>query len=81
MGTPVISTDCPCGRPAMLIEDGENGLLVPVGDAYALADAMRKLLDDQEFAQKISQNALKLADALDPQKVDREWLEYLVERL
>lgn len=81
LGTPVISTDCPCGGPATLIEDGKNGLLVPVGDAYALADALRKLLSDEELARKISENALKIADELDPQKVDREWLLYLVERL
>ena len=81
LGTPVISTDCPCGGPAMLIEDGENGLLVPVGDAYALADAMRKLLSDEGLAQKIGENALKLADELAPEKVDREWMEYLFEQL
>lgn len=81
LGTPVISTDCPCGGPATLIKDGENGLLVPVGDAYALADAMRRLLSDEGLAQKISENALKLADELDPEKVNREWLEYLMKQM
>jgi len=81
LGTPVIATDCPCGGPAELIENGENGLLVPVGDAYALADAIRKILSDEEFAQKISENAEKLADELAPEKVCREWMEYLFERL
>ena len=81
LGTPVISTDCPCGGPATLINDGENGLLVPVGDAYALADAMRRLLADEGLANKISQNARRLAEELSPERVDREWLEYLVERL
>ena len=81
LGTPVISTDCPCGGPAALIEDGENGLLVPVGDAYALADAMRKLLSDEELAHKIGENARKLAKELAPEKVDREWEEYLFRRL
>lgn len=81
LGTPVIATDCPCGGPATLIENGENGVLVPVGDAYALADAMRKILSDEEFAQKISENAVKLADELAPQKVDREWETYLFETL
>ncbi len=81
MGTPVISTDCPCGGPAALIEDGENGLLVPVGDAYALADAMRKLLSDEELAHKIGENARKLAKELAPERVDREWEEYLFRRL
>lgn len=81
LGTPVISTDCPCGGPAALIEDGENGLLVPVGDAYALADAMRKLLSDEELAHKIGENARKLAKELAPERVDREWEEYLFRRL
>ncbi len=81
LGTPVISTDCPCGGPAALIEDGVNGLLVPVGDAYALADAMRKLLSDKELAHKIGENARKLAKELAPENVDREWLEYLTQRL
>ncbi|MDE7268395.1 MAG: glycosyltransferase, partial [Lachnospiraceae bacterium] len=81
LGTPVIATDCPCGGPATLIKDGENGMLVPVGDAYALADAMRKILSDEAFAQKLSENAVKLADELAPEKVDREWENYLFEIL
>ena len=31
-----------------------QGLLVPVGDAYALADAFRKILSDPQYAQKLS---------------------------
>lgn len=81
LGTPVIATDCPCGGPAMLIKDGENGMLVPVGDAYALADAMRKILSDETFARKLSENAVKLADELAPEKVAGEWENYLFEIL
>lgn len=81
LGTPVISTDCPCGGPATLIQNEENGLLVPVGDAYALADAMRKLLSDKDLAQKISENAVKLSSALAPEKVSKEWEAYLFETL
>jgi glycosyltransferase involved in cell wall biosynthesis len=38
-GTPVVATDCPYG-PREILADGRYGLLVPVGDADALARAI-----------------------------------------
>jgi glycosyltransferase involved in cell wall biosynthesis len=52
-GTPVVSTDCPSG-PAEILEDGKYGILVPVGDSEALADAILQTLDNP-----ISANILK----------------------
>lgn len=77
LGIPVISTDCPCGGPATLIRDGENGLLIPVGDAYALADAMRKILSNPELEHKLGENAYKITEELHPDKVDNQWKKYL----
>lgn len=45
-GTPVVSTDCPFG-PAEILEQGKWGRLAPVGDAAALAEAMREQLGTQ----------------------------------
>lgn len=42
-GCPCVSTDCPSG-PAEILQDGEIGSLVPVGDHAALADAMARTL-------------------------------------
>lgn len=42
-GTPVVSTDCPCG-PREVLEDGRLGALAPVGDPAALAGAIVKAL-------------------------------------
>ncbi len=78
LGIPVVSTDCPCGGPATLIEDGVNGLLVPVGDAFALSDAFRKILSDAEFANKLGEKAHSIAQDMNPEKVNKEWEEYLV---
>lgn len=78
LGTPVVSTDCPCGGPAELIEDGVNGLLVPVGDAYALADAFRRILEDSAFEKKLGGNARDIVRKLNPEKVCKEWEEFLL---
>ena len=46
LGIPIVSTACPYG-PVELLHDGRCGVLVPVGDATALADAVIGLLDDR----------------------------------
>ncbi|MGY8524879.1 glycosyltransferase [Paracidovorax citrulli] len=48
----VISTDCPVG-PHEILDGGRAGLLVPVGDAAALADAMRRGLTDAALRERI----------------------------
>lgn len=77
LGIPVIATDCPCGGPAELIEDGVNGLLVPVGDAFALADAFRRILEDADFEKKLGEEACRITEKLSPDEVDKKWEEYL----
>lgn len=61
IGLPCVSTDCPNG-PAELIEDGVNGLLVPVGDEKAMAKAILKMIEDEEFAKKCGENAKKIKE-------------------
>ena len=81
LGIPSISTDCPCGGPRMLMEGKENGILVPVGDAETMAKAMKQLLTDEELWKKYSENAYRLTEELHPDKVNREWEEYLLSRM
>lgn len=45
LGTPVVATDCPLG-PREVLNDGEAGLLVPVGDHEAMAGSIAILLDN-----------------------------------
>lgn len=77
LGLPVIATDCPCKGPAALIEDGVSGLLVPVGDENALADAMEKLLSNRELAENMGQEAMQVAEKISPFKVYGQWKQYV----
>jgi glycosyltransferase involved in cell wall biosynthesis len=51
------------GGTAELIADGENGLLVPPGDAPALAAAMRRLLADVSLREELARKARARAEA------------------
>jgi glycosyltransferase involved in cell wall biosynthesis len=51
-GAPLITADTPAARE--LLVDGESALLVPAGDAQALADTVRRLAGDAGLAQRIA---------------------------
>ena len=55
LGLPVVSTDCPCGGPKTLIEDGVNGLLVPIMDEKAMTDGILRLIEDRELAERLAE--------------------------
>jgi glycosyltransferase involved in cell wall biosynthesis len=59
-GTPVVSTACPYG-PDEILQNGEHGVLVPVGDREALADGIREALNRQWNAAALQQRALDFA--------------------
>ncbi len=74
IGVPVISTDCPVGGSRTYIVDGENGLLTPVGDAQALATAMRRIAEDPDFARMLSANGVKIKEKYSLSKIADRFL-------
>lgn len=74
LGLPVIATDCPIGGSRMYIEDGVNGLLVPVGDEAALACAMERLEEDPALARRIGGEAAKVREALAVNRIADQFL-------
>lgn len=77
MGLPVIATDCPCGGPRMLIQNGENGLLVPVGDELKMAEAILNLIEDRQLAAYLGENARNICKEADIETVYRKWKQYI----
>jgi glycosyltransferase involved in cell wall biosynthesis len=76
MGMPSISTDCPSGGPKELIEDGVNGLLIPVGDVDALHQAMEKMADPA-FAGQMAEAAYRIREELTSPEIFVSWYRYL----
>ena len=74
-GVPCVATRCEMG-PEELIEDGVNGLLVPVDDAKAMANAICRILLDSELSAKLSENALLLRQTHDPSAIAALWVQY-----
>lgn len=73
LGLPVISTAV--SGATDLIRHGENGLLVNCGDTDALADAMLRLLSEEETRRAFGQEAVKLNDTLKIGDITRQWLD------
>jgi len=73
---PVISTDCPSG-PAEIMRDGVDGVLVPVGDASALAGAMTRLMSDAGLRDRMGASARERSEAFAPERVWAMWDEVI----
>jgi len=62
LGKPVVAAACRGCRAA--VRDGETGLLVPVGDAPALAEAMLSILRDPALTRRMGEAGRDRAQAL-----------------
>lgn len=54
----IVATDCPTG-PREILDDGKAGLLTPVGDEQAMAQALHQLLTDKELQKTLHQHILQ----------------------
>lgn len=77
MGMPVVCTDCPIGGARMVIEDGVNGMLTPVGDSAALCEAVCGILGQQEEGWPIGTAAMKVRQTLTTRKIVEQWNQIL----
>jgi glycosyltransferase involved in cell wall biosynthesis len=75
-GLPVVSTDCK-GGPREILEDGDSGLLVPVGDHESMARAMLRLVEDPDLYRQMSERATKRASDFDLPQTGGRILEIL----
>jgi glycosyltransferase involved in cell wall biosynthesis len=74
MGRAIITTDAPGCRETVV--DGENGYIVPVQDAVALAQAMSRFIDEPSLQERMGARSRHLAEVkYDVRKVNAVMLE------
>jgi glycosyltransferase involved in cell wall biosynthesis len=83
MGVPAVATDVKGNREA--VEHGRNGLLVPLADVHALADAIAELLTDQDKARRMGEEGRRTAlkhfdERLVFEKVKAEYARLVLEK-
>ena len=71
-GLPVVSFDCPTG-PREVLSDGDNGLLVPAEDVEALAEALRRVLLDEELRSQLAAGAATTVQSYDGGRIVEQW--------
>ena len=76
MGRPIITTDAPGCRET--VADGDNGFLVPVKDAVALAQVMQRFVTDPELIPRMGKRGREIADLkYDVRKVNAAILRHM----
>lgn len=71
-GVPVVSFDCPWG-PRSIISHGEDGILVSNGDSEAMADALLKIINDNEKRMQMSANAVRNIERFGMTAIANKW--------
>jgi len=77
-GFPVVSTDSSPGGARMVIENRENGLIVPAGDSVAVSEALAVFAEDKLLREKCAKKARKVVDRFAPDKILDQWENYLL---
>ncbi|SFG67998.1 Glycosyltransferase involved in cell wall bisynthesis [Palleronia marisminoris] len=71
-GFAVIATDCDWG-PREILRHGREGVLIPVGDIDALADALIRLHDDADLRERLGRAARLRATAFAEERILSAW--------
>ena len=73
-GIPCISFNCPHG-PADIITDGEDGLIVSLGEIEKLAKSIEWMITHEEERQRMSNNARQKAKQFTAEAIMPQWIE------
>lgn len=72
LGIPSVATRCPTG-PDEIITEGVDGILVPPADEKAIADAIKKLLLDEDLRKRLSEAGKKRIQDFAVEKIVKQY--------
>lgn len=75
LGLPCIATDCNGGGARALIKNNENGILIEKENVGGLNKALDRIVENSDFADTLSKNALRLKNELNCDKIYSRWNE------
>lgn len=81
LGLPVISSDCPCGGPKMLIENEKNGYLFKNNNIEDLICKIELLLNNEEKCREIGYEASKIVRLVNSNKINKEWEKIILDTI
>lgn len=79
LGIPCISTDCPPGGPREILENGDGGILVGVGDAKKMAMELERLAADIKLQRKFSKKGMDNRTKYNVEAIGDKWLALIEE--
>ncbi len=79
LGLPIVATDCPCGGPRTVMEDGVSGLMVPIKDPKAMEEGINRLIENPQLGQRLGRNARKIGEIANGTAVFEQWRDYIEE--
>lgn len=81
LGVPSIASDCPAYGGRQVITSGENGYLVAVDDKEAFVDKMRCIADQDELADRFTEEGRKVSKKFDIDEVYALWKQFVLDVL
>lgn len=73
IGIPCICTDCPVGGTALVINNSDNGFLIPMNDETALFNKMELIALNEKISDKIGESATYVRERFSLKNIALEW--------
>jgi glycosyltransferase involved in cell wall biosynthesis len=77
LGRPIVATDLPGARA--LVDHYMNGMLIPSGDANAMAQAIEEIVTNPGLAKQMGEASMKKAEAFDASLIRKEVIRVLLD--